>query len=136
MTYSVFVSHGWHDRWVARQMARLVQENGGSAFIDIFDVKKGDRIEERVREGLEACHELVALLTPWSVNRNWVWAEISAAWIQRKRYVGVFYGVTAKDVEEQYGGMACLSPTNFIALDAFDDYLAELSERAGEWRKE
>jgi hypothetical protein len=60
-------------------MARVVQENGGSAFIDIFDFKKGDRIEERIREGVEACQELVALLTPWSVGRNWVWGEISAA---------------------------------------------------------
>ena len=113
-------------------MARLIQENGGSAFIDIFDIKKGDRIEERVREGVETCHELVALLTPWSVSRNWVWGEISAAWALRKRYVGVLYGVTVEEIERNYGGMACLAPTNVIALDDYDSYISETAEWARE----
>jgi len=133
LTYTVFISHGWHDKWIARQMARMVQDSGASAFIDVFDIKKGDRIEERVREGLGACQELVALLTPWSVDRKWVWAEISAAWILRKRCVGVLYGVTVNDIESKHGGMACLAPTNVVALDEYDDYIAEMSRRAHEW---
>lgn len=114
-------------------MARLVEECGGSAFIDIFDIKKGDRIEEQVREGVEKCHELVALLTPWSVGRNWVWAELSGAWALRKRYVGVLYGLTIEEIERDHGGMACLGPTNVIALDDYEDYLREMSERAHSW---
>lgn len=77
--YRVFISHGWHDRWIAARMARLVEQAGAEAFIDIFDIKKGDRIEERIREELPKCDELVALLTPWSVDRNWVWTEIASA---------------------------------------------------------
>jgi hypothetical protein len=52
MPHSIFVSHGWHDRWLAKQMARLIGNVGGSPFIDIFDVKRGDRIEDRIQEGL------------------------------------------------------------------------------------
>jgi hypothetical protein len=37
---------------------------------------------------------LISLLTLWSVDRNWVWTEMAAAWILRKRYVGVMYGIT------------------------------------------
>ncbi len=133
MIYSIFISHGWHDRWIARQMARLVEANGASAFINIFDIKKGDRIEERVREGVENCHELVALLTPWSVERNWVWTELSAAWALRKRYVGVLYGLTIEEIEKNHGGMACLGPTNVIALDDYEEYIREMSERARSW---
>lgn len=114
-------------------MARLVQDAGASAFIDVFDIKKGDRIEERVRDGLENCQELVALLTPWSANRNWVWAEISAAWMLRKRCVGVLYGVTISEIEEKHGGMACLAPTNLVALDEYDDYIFQLSDRIRAW---
>jgi len=136
LSYLVFVSHGWHDKWVARQMARLVEQHGGSAFIDIFDIQKGDRIEERVRDGIESCQELVALLTPWSVGRNWVWSEISAAWALRKRYVGVLYGVTVEEIEKNHGGMACLAPTNVIALDDYDSYILEMAERARAWREE
>jgi hypothetical protein len=130
--YRVFISHGWHDRWIARQMARLVQEVGATPFIDIFDLKKGDRIEERIREELPRCNELVALLTPWSVERNWVWTEIAAAWIMRKRFVAVLYGLTFDEVDSERGGAACLSVTNVATLDEFDAYITELRTRISE----
>jgi hypothetical protein len=132
LDYVVFISHGWHDKCVAKQMARLIAEAGGAPFIDIFDVKVGDRIAERVLDGTRSCHELVALLTPWSVDRNWT--EIAAAWALGKRFSGVTYGVTIEDIEKKHGGMACLGPTNLIALEDFDDYISQLSARirAGE----
>jgi hypothetical protein len=126
MSHSVFISHGWHDRWLAKQMARLIRDVGGPSFIDIFDVKKGDRIEDRIQEGLQGAEELVALLTPWSVDRNWVWAEMSAAWALRKRFVGVLYGLTIPQIDKDHGGLAMLAPTNILAIDDFDDYIREL----------
>ena len=110
-------------------MAQLIQGVGGVPFIDIFDIKKGDKIEEKIHFGLDQATELVALLTPWSIERNWVWSEIAAAWAMRKRFVGVMYGLTIEEIEKNRGGMAVLGPTNVIAIDSFDDYLVELSER-------
>lgn len=55
--------------------------------------------------------------------------------MQRKRYVGVLYGVTIDDIEDKHGGMACLAATNLVALDDFDDYISEMSERARAWSK-
>jgi hypothetical protein len=130
LSYLIFISHGWHDRWLARQMARLIEEAGATPFIDIFDIKAGDRIAERVLEGTRNSRELVALLTPWSVDRNWVWAEIASAWALGKRFVGVTYGITIEEIEKNHGGMACLGPTNLIALDDFDDYIRQMTERA------
>jgi hypothetical protein len=129
MAYRVFISHGWHDRWIAKQMARAISDSGATPFIDIFDIKKGDRIEAKVHEGLTTSDELVALLTPWSVDRNWVWAEIAGAWALRKRYAGVLYGLTMGEIERDRGGLAMLAPTNIVAIDEFDDYISELSER-------
>ena len=135
MTYTVFISHGWHDRWIARQMARIIADASGSPFVDIFDIRKGDRIEAQIHRGLQDCTELVALLTPWSVDRNWVWAEIAAAWALRKRYVGVLYGLTIGEIERDRGGLAMLAPTNLLAIDEFDDYIAALAERTGTSRQ-
>ena len=126
MVYRVFMSHGWHDRWTAKQMARLIENVGATPFIDIFGVKKGDRIESKTQEGLGAANELVALLTPWSVDRNWVWAEIGGAWGSHRRYV---YGLTMEEIEKDKGGLAMLAPTNCVAIDEFDDYLLELKQR-------
>lgn len=131
--YGVFASHGWHDHWIARQMASNIKEHAGAdVFIDIFDVQSGDRIEEKVRQGLTGCTELVSLLTPWSVDRNWVWSEMAGAWALEKRFVGVRYGLTLEEIDKNHGGLAILSPTNVIELNDFDIYLEELSERVKE----
>jgi TIR domain-containing protein len=130
MPFSVFVSHGWHDRWVAKQIAvNIVNKAGAEVFIDIFDIKSGDRIEERVHSGLTGCTELISLLTPWSVDRNWVWSEMAGAWALRKRYVGVIYGLTLEEIDREHGGLAMLAPTNVINLNDFDAYLNELKVR-------
>ena|SRR5271165_349349 len=129
MAYCVFISHGWHDRWIAKQLARLISDVGAAPFIDVFEIKKGDRIEAKVQQGVDQADELIALLTPWSVDRNWVWAEIAAAWALRKRYTGVLYGLKMEEIERERGGLAMLAPTNLLAIDEFDDYIGELSER-------
>ena len=49
---------------MAKQMARCISDVGGDPFIDIFDVKKGDRIERKIQAELPSCKELVVLLTP------------------------------------------------------------------------
>lgn len=90
---------------------------------------KGDRIEERIFEELPKCKELVALLTPWSVTRNWVWNEIGAAWILNMRIVAVLYGVSLAEIDAEKGGRACLTSRNAVLLDDFDDYIDELAVR-------
>jgi hypothetical protein len=129
MPYRVFISHGWTDRWVAAQMARSIRDIGGEAFIDFFDIKKGDRIETKIQVELPRCDELVVLLTPWSVRRNWVWTEVGAAWGLGKRIVGVLYGLSFQDIEREHGGMAALGPTNCLGLEDFDIYVSELRAR-------
>lgn len=111
-------------------MARLIVEAGASPFIDVFDIEAGDKIPERVLLGLRQCNELVALLTPWSVDRKWVWTEISAAWALGKRFIPVIYGISIDDIRKNHGGLAFVADTNIIALDDFDNYISELFERA------
>ena len=59
-----------------------------------------------------------------------MWAEMAAAWALRKRYVGVLYGLTMNEIEQDRGGLAMLAPTNCLAIvDEFDHYISELKER-------
>jgi hypothetical protein len=111
-------------------MARCIRDDAGALpFIDIFDIQKGDRIEQRIQAELPDCAELVVLLTPLSVRRNWVWTEVGGAWALGKRIVGVLYGLTIQEIEKEYGGMAALAPTNCLGLDEFDAYIGELRTR-------
>ena len=54
-------------------------------------------------------------------------------WALRKRYVGVLSRFTIEGIEKNHGGMACLGPTNVIALDDYEEYIREMSERARSW---
>ena len=131
--YNVFVSHGWHDRWIAQKMAEAIKRAQATAFIDIFDVASGDRIEPKVHEGLTSCSELVSLLTPWSVDQTELGVERNS-W--RLGFAKTICGrdvsdCTLDDIDKKHGGLAVLSPTNVITLNDFDQYVRELKARVG-----
>lgn len=125
----VFVSHGSHDRWLAAQIGRCVREAGAEAFLDETHIPKGENFERRIREELGRCDELIALFTPWSSGRSWVWVEIGVGWFREVPVVAVFYGMTPEDLERSGQGKAILGPLNALELNDLDDYLRQLSLR-------
>jgi len=124
----VFVSHGSHDTWIARQMARCIGECGADTFIDAYDIKTGDRWEDILITAIDRATELAVLLTPFSRNRAWVWMEIGAALRGGKRITPFFFGMTMRDLEK-HGTVWPLSATQARGLNDFDTYLAELRGR-------
>jgi hypothetical protein len=73
----VFISHSGPDTWVARQIAREVEARGATPFLDEAQVDAGADFEEDILNFLERAHELVVLLTPWALERPYVWADRS-----------------------------------------------------------
>jgi hypothetical protein len=127
--YKVFVSHGKPDIWIAGQIARLIKDCGAVTFLDETDVNRGDNFKQVILREITHSSELVALFTPWSAQRSWVWAEVGAAWGQEKRIVAVLYGITVGELEKLSGGKAMLEDINILDLNNFDSYLGELRER-------
>jgi hypothetical protein len=127
--YNVLISHGSHDSWLAAQIARAVREAGAEAFLDKTDIPKGANFKERVHEEIGLSRELIAIFTPWSSKRSWVWVEIGAAWSREMPVVAVFYGMKPVDLEESGQGKAMLEDINIVALNDIDDYFAELRAR-------
>jgi len=131
----VFVSHGYRDAWIAQQMARCIHDIGAATFIDVYDITTGDEFEKRIWEGLLECDELLALFTPMSVRRAWVFSEIGAAWMQRKRVSGILYGLTLQDFDTEPATGAGLLPQRHVRdLNEFDTYLRELKSRCDHGR--
>ncbi len=127
----IFVSHGKKDMWVASSIAQHIKQCGASTFLDESNIAKGDDFKKLIHKEIAICDELVALFTPWSVARTWVWVEIGAAWGQGKRIVAVLYGITVQELEKA-GGRGILEDINLVELNQFDDYLAELKSRSKE----
>ena len=69
------------------------------------------------------------LLTPWSLERPYVWAEIGAAWIRRIPIIVVLYGLSIHDFQALPNTPVFLKKRDMIRLNDIDQYFKQLSER-------
>lgn len=122
------MSHGSADAWIASQIASRLQDSGAMTFLDNNDLSKGDDFKQVIRVEVGRSDELVALFTPWSIQRNWVWVEIGAAWVNQKRVVIVLYQVTLNDLDTG-GGRAVLNDLNLVEINEIERYFQEVRSR-------
>jgi hypothetical protein len=114
---------------VAEQIKRRIEQDcEASAFIDVLDLQKGDDIEDRVFDAMRSIDELVVLLTPWALDRNWLWVEIGAARALERRIVPVFYQVTL-DALDAKGGPTFLRSRNVVDVNELEIYFVQLRTR-------
>jgi hypothetical protein len=124
----VFVSHSGPDTWIAKQIAREIEARGATPFLDEAQVGAGAEFEEEILNFLETAHELVVLLTPWALDRPYVWAEIGAAWGRRIPIVALLLGLTPAELQTR-PGIPILKKRNLLQLNEIDRYLDELAHR-------
>ena len=127
--YRVFVSHGSDDSWIAAQIARCVRDLGADTFLDETSIPKGANFKQIIHREIALSNEVIALFTPWSAKRSWVWIEIGAAWGQDKPVVAVFYGMELDDLEESGQGKGMLEDINVLQLNDIESYLRQLANR-------
>ena len=127
----IFVSHSGEDTWVARQIAREITLLGAQPFLDEADIDVGSKFEEDIREFLDKADELLVLVTPWSLGRPYVWAEIGAAWIRRIPIIIVLHGISVNDFQAQPNAPIFLKMRDMISLNKIDKYFDQLSIRVG-----
>lgn len=127
--YRVFVSHGSDDRWIAEQIARHLSDLGADTFLDETNIPKGANFKQIIHKEIAQSNEVVALFTPWSAKRSWVWIEIGAAWGQDKPLVGVFYGMGLIDLEHGGQGKGILEDINVLQLNDIERYFTEVAIR-------
>src|SRR5438309_1777771 len=125
----VFISHASGDRWIATELSKEVKAIGATSFVYEVDVETGDAIPDVIQRNLQECSELVALLTPQSMNRRWLWIEIGGAWASGKRVVGIVHGMTVSDFLAQQDMPVLLQETNLVHLNDVARYVRELRNR-------
>ena len=125
----VFVSHSGQDTWIAKQIAREIEARGATPFLDEAQVDAGADFEEDILNFLERAHELVVLLTPWALERPYVWAEIGAAWGRRIPIVALLLGITATELQSKPGIPVLLKKRDLLQLNEVEVYLDQLSGR-------
>ncbi|WP_295387994.1 toll/interleukin-1 receptor domain-containing protein [uncultured Thiodictyon sp.] len=125
----VFISHCSEDTWVASQIAREIGGRGTRAFLDEADMDIGDS-NEALREALDGSDELLVLVTPWALDRPWVWVEIGGAWLRRIPIIVVLHGLGRQEFMAQPATPAFLKTRDIIRLNDIEQYFEQLQRRA------
>ena len=130
--HRVFFTHGGEDAYVVEHFLKpKVERTGATVFVDIAQIDYGDNFRELILGELSQCSELLVLLTPSSLRRPWVFAEIGACLARGIRIVAVTYGVTEEDLQ-RLGILSLLGPNNLLKIDSFDSYVLQLDRRVAE----
>jgi hypothetical protein len=121
------------DTWVARQIARQMVDRGVVPFLDEESIAVGGRFEDEILAALDQANEVLVLLTPWTLNRPYVWAELGAAWGKRVPIVGILYGLTTQDLQGRPEVPIFIKERDFVSLNNIDTYFSQLAERVTLW---
>jgi hypothetical protein len=104
---------------------------GATPFLDEAEIDVGADFEEEILGFLEKADELVVLLTPWALDRPYVWAELGAAWGRRIPIVALLLGITSAELQSRAGIPILLKKRDLIELNDIDTYLKQLRLRIG-----
>ncbi|MDQ3559229.1 MAG: TIR domain-containing protein [Pseudomonadota bacterium] len=122
----VFLSHASEDKTLAREIAARLFENGMEVFFDEWEIRAGDSLLGRIDVGLGRCTHFVVLLTPHSVEKAWVRAEMDAAFVKRVegecRFIPLRHNLQAQELPPLLRGL--LSPE----IKDIDEDIARLIE--------
>ena len=121
----MFVSHSTYDKWIAKVLCEKLESIsvGAETFRDDRDIDGGTSIPETIKAKIRQCSELLVLLTPESIHRDWIKLEIGMAEILDKRIIPVLYHVEPESI------LGILRERRAFRLDEFDDYLREVRKR-------
>ncbi|MGB2865008.1 MAG: toll/interleukin-1 receptor domain-containing protein [Sedimentisphaerales bacterium] len=123
--YQVFVSHATADKWLACVICEKIEATGAATFRDDRDIDGGDDIPEEIRREIKHSKEMVVILSPQSVDRQWVLLEVGVAWgwSKKMRIVPILHHVNVDPIPD------IIKAKKALGLNDFDNYLLELGKR-------
>jgi len=77
----LFLSHATEDNVLAEKLAQDFTAKGIKTFYSEWEIRTGERIIERINQGLVDCTHFAVLLTPVSITKPWVKIEMDAGLI-------------------------------------------------------
>jgi hypothetical protein len=129
MPYLAFISHSGEDTWVARKLSDACKQVGAKTFLDEAQIAVGAKFENEISAALAQANELVVLMTPWALQRPYVWLEIGVAWYRQIPIVVLLLGMTVAEFQTRVSIPVALKERNLLPLKDVDRYFTELKER-------
>jgi hypothetical protein len=79
MSVSIFLSHNFRDKPFARRLARDLENQRIGFWLDEAEIKVGQSLIEKIREGIDKVDYVAVILSPDSVDSAWVQREVDVA---------------------------------------------------------
>lgn len=79
----VFLSYTTADRDLAESIANALMAQGIETWWDKWEVRSGDSLRQKIDSGIGGCTHFLVLLTPSSIDKPWVNAELDAAFVRK-----------------------------------------------------
>jgi hypothetical protein len=96
----IFISHSHKDKWLASCIAAILKELGCETFLDEKDQMPGDAIDHSIRKGLSESDHFLVLLSPASIQSDWVLIELGGALALKKKVIPVLIYVQIKKLPQ------------------------------------
>ena len=109
---------------------------GVLTFLDEGCIAIGDDFEGVILKELRTSDELIVLLTPWALQRPYVWLEIGAAWMKDIRIIDVLHGLTFEDISTNSKNPILIKKNNLVNLNDLDKYFEQLGKRLSELKSQ
>lgn len=119
-----FLCHGSEDKATVRRLAEDLMAAGIDVFFDEWEIRSGDSLRGKIDEALGRCTHFIAVLSPVSVAKPWVNAEMDAAFVRKMsgkvKFIALRLGLPVGDLPPLLQG------SHSPALDDYDADLASL----------
>ena len=79
MTTSIFLSHNYQDKEFVRKLALDLECHGIRVWLDEAELKIGDSLIEKIRDGIDNVNYVAVILSSNSIKSRWVQKEIDVA---------------------------------------------------------
>ena len=90
LDYDVFVSYSARDSELADEIVSLLQKKKLRVFIARKSIEAGEVWTKRLKAALQSSRSVLLLLTPNSLNSDWVKTELGASWVLDKKVIPVY----------------------------------------------
>ena len=99
-----------------------------------MDIAVGSNFRNAILENIQSCAELAVLLTPTSINRAWVFAEVGIATDRGCPVVGIVFGVDIKELHDR-GVISLIGDTRIVHLTQTEvcEYVEAVACRARDY---
>jgi hypothetical protein len=114
----MFLSYAAQDHEEAERLQKAIEAAGGTVFLDKKSLEPGDNFAERIRAALYSCRELWLLVSPSSLNSEWVSTEWGAAWVLKKTIVPILHRCKPQDLPARLSQLQCIDMYKYLDLIA------------------